>query len=122
MTRINTSCTLDQHWIKANQDQVTSHPAWFGEVSELEASKLLEGKESFTYVLRSGGEEQTYFITFVKEDGLLKHQRFTLELDRKGWYYKNGMCPGPQEAVAENINELIPLMMHCSASECKIVD
>ena len=63
-------------------------------ISENESEKLLIGKSPFTYLLRSGEKERPYFISFVREDGSIKHQFFALEFDRKGWLYRNGAtCP-----------------------------
>lgn len=131
MSRIYTSsihCTeVDYSWIKKNNDRITSHPAWVGEVSEEEANQLLKGKSALTYILRSAEKEYAYFISFVQQDQSIKHQYFTLELDRKGWYYKNGIvykngiATGiPTEIISENIDDLIPQMMHCHPTECKI--
>ena len=125
MTRIVGSCgsLTECSWIKANQEQIEKHLAWHESVSSLEAEMLLRGKGSFTYLLRRGEEEQAYYISFVKEDGGIKHQRFTLEYDRKGWFYKNGQVTGTlPEIVDETIEGLIPQMMHCGAGECKVID
>jgi len=41
-----------------------------------------------------------------------------LELDRKGWYYRNGVGSGPAEILSKDLEELIPMMMHCDAMAC----
>jgi hypothetical protein len=123
MTRIP-SCTSQADicgWTRTNQEQIHAHFAWHGDVDAKQAESVLEGKDSFTYLLRTGEEENAYFITFVKEDLSIKHQRFTLEYDRKGWYYKNGGPPGISEIVSETLERLIPQMMHCESGVCKIV-
>jgi hypothetical protein len=81
----------------------------------VKAEALLNGRDTFSYVLRRGEEENEYYISFVNGDGGVKHQRFILEYDRKGWWYKNGTEHEPTEAV----DELIPCMMHCSIENCK---
>lgn len=108
-------------WVRTNKDQIEGHRAWKGNVNAEQAEALLEGRDSFTYLLRKGEGENAYLITFVKEDASIKHQGFTLEFDRKGWYYKNGSyCNSPTEIVSESLEELIPQMMHCTDKECII--
>jgi hypothetical protein len=107
-------------WTRTNQEQIQGHPAWHGDIDAMQAEALLQGNDAFVYLLRKGEEENVYFITFVKEDREIKHQRFTLEYDRRGWYYKNG-CNTPQdpvEIVEEILERLIPRMMHCDAEQC----
>lgn len=104
-------------WTEKKQGLIKSHPAWHGFISEQEAERCLKHQPSFTYLLRQG--EHQYFISFVKEDGAIKHQFFVLEHSRQGWYYRNGGTGGPQEIVSENLEELIPMMMHCRADQCR---
>lgn len=129
MSRI-TSCTSQVDscgWIKTNQQQIERHPAWHKSVDAKQAEALLKGNASFTYLLRKGEEERSYFITFVKKDQVIKHQRFTLEHSQepglKGWYYRNGMgySGGPTEISSVDLEDLIPQMMHCALEECKIM-
>ena len=105
-------------WLQKNEEQMKTHPAWQGDISELSSEKLLKGQPLLTYLLRQGEKEHSYYISFVKGDGSIKHQRFTLELDQLGWYYRNGVTNGPREVTKENINDLIPPMMHCEPPEC----
>lgn len=109
---------IDDNWIKKNYEMIVNHPAWNGEISELEASQMLQGKEVFTYVLRPADKERSYFISFVNQDHFVQHQYFTLELGLKGWHYKNGVVVPP----AKNIDDLIPKMMHCHPNELKILN
>ena len=116
MTKIDMCCpsNIDHGWIKKNQGEIQSHPAWHEKISEEGSEAQLQGKAPFTYLLRSGNEEHAYFITYVKMDLSIFHQRFVIELDRKTWYYRNYITDGP----AENLEELIPMMMHCDAMAC----
>lgn len=120
MTRITSwnSQTQDNSWIKGKQEHIESHPAWRGEMDAVQAETSLKGKAPFTYLLRSGGKEHAYFITFVDENRKVKHQDFILALDLKGWHYKNVVEREPTETV----DELIFQMMHCSLDECKVLD
>lgn len=116
MTRIDMCCqsNIDCTWITKNQGELQSHPAWHEKISAVGSETLLQGKPPFTYILRNGEKEHAYFITYVKSDLSVFHQSFVIELDRKTWYYRNCLNDGP----AENLEELIPLMMHCDAMAC----
>jgi hypothetical protein len=132
MSRINITgpnqAEIDHAWIKSNQDQLIKHPAWMNDMPESKANWHLERKSPFTYLLRSGEKERAYFISFVKEDGSIKHQRFTLEVDpNKGtWLFRNGIVATPKgwtnELTAESLDELIPMMMHCKKEQCKMLN
>ncbi|MBI3258986.1 MAG: hypothetical protein HYZ54_05890 [Ignavibacteriae bacterium] len=120
MSRISSYTNqVDSHyWMKANQQLIQKHPAWHEDADAWHAEALLDGKDPFTYLLRKGDKEYAYFITFVKEDRNIKHQSFTLEHDRGGWYYKNGTAYGPAEIIGKTLEELIPQMLHCEPKKC----
>ena len=92
MSRINIVLTAvtPNEWIQKNQKQIESHPAWYDLISEDESEALLKNKNPFTYLLRAGEKQYSYFISFVRENGAIKHQPFILELNKRGWYYRNG--------------------------------
>jgi hypothetical protein len=110
--------SIDHAWIKKNQGEIQSHPAWHEKSSEGGSETLLQGKPPFTYILRSGEEEHAYFITYVKPDLSIKHQFFVLEIDQKGWYYRNGVTIGLPEILSKDLEKLIPMMMHCDDMAC----
>jgi hypothetical protein len=112
---INTSPNAAMKCVQSYQEQIEIHCAWHSGISEKESEKLLIGKSPFTYLLRSGEKECPYFISFVREDGSIKHQFFALEFDRKGWLYRNGATGGPQEITSKDLDQLIPMMMHCDS-------
>lgn len=121
MTRIHASgvACSGTDWIQRNQDEVKKHPAWRQDISGEESEKLLENQPPFTYVLRAGEKEHAYFISFVQENLSVKHQFFVLEIDRRGWRYLNGSTTKcSPEIISQNLNELIPLMMHCDPNSC----
>jgi hypothetical protein len=120
MTRIDMCCSsnIDHDWIKKNQVDIQSHLAWHENINEEVSETLLQGKPPFTYILRSGEKEHAYFITYVKSDLSTKHQFFVLEIDRKGWYYRNGVTMGLSEILSKDLQVLIPMMMHCDAMAC----
>ncbi len=126
MSRINTLLTgqteMSLGWMEKNHDQITKHPAWMGDITEAKANWYLERKNPFTYLLRNGEKDYTYFISFIQKNGSIKHQYFTLESDRKGWYYKNGVTTGPAELICSDLKELIPQMMHCDLIQCIVLE
>lgn len=115
-TMVNKSTAVE--WVQKNHEQIITHPAWHSDISENDSEKLLRGNNPFTYLLRSGEKEHFYFISFVKEDGSIKHQFFALEFDRRGWFYRNGGTGSPQEIVSKDLDRLIPMMMHCDLVSC----
>lgn len=120
MTRINTEVPINTlKWVQNSQDQIKAHPAWHCPISAIESEIILKNEKAFTYLLRSGEDKYSYFISFVEEKGSIKHQFFVLELDRKGWYYRNGTVDScVTEIISKDLTELIPLMMHCDFSVC----
>lgn len=104
-------------WIQKNEEQIKTHPAWHANLSEASSDKLLKNQPPLTYLLRNGPKEQSYFISFVHQDGTVQHKSFVLEFDQQGWYYRNGVTKGPKEVTTEDLHELIPIMMHCESNE-----
>lgn len=114
----NTLISTMVEWVQKNQEEIKTHVAWHPDVSESASENLLKNKGAFTYVLRKGNKEQSYFISFVKQDGTIKHQFFTLEYDQQGWIYRNGTTTGPTQIVSKELHKLIPMMMHCDLLAC----
>lgn len=104
------------HFNKAqkSQDCIQAHSAWQGNLSASEAESLLQGKKVFTYLLRSGSAQDSYHITFVKEDGSIHHELLTFKTDQGLWCYKNFTTI----YLKKTVNELIPAMLHCDAIVC----
>lgn len=120
MTQNNTAAPLDLlEWIQAHQEEMISQDGWHPHLSDSHgAETLLRNKAPFTYVLRAADKILTYFISFVKADGSIKHQFFVLEPTQQGWRYRNGCTENsPTEIVANSLKELIPMMMHCEQEE-----
>lgn len=105
---------------KVLKDQIQNHPAWNARMDEKQAESLLMGQSPFTYILRKEAENQHFFISFVKPDQSIKHQKFSIELDYKGWYFKNGTAEKAREIVDDNLETLILAMMQCHHDEAKI--
>ncbi len=100
--------------VQEKEEQMHTHPTWQGGISESTAEQLLKEQPRLTYLLRQGEKKHSYFISFIQQDGSIKHQIFTLELDNIGWFYRNTVDHGP----STDFKVLIPLVMHCETDEC----
>lgn len=133
MTQNNTAAPLDLlEWIQAHQEEIDCHTAWHPQIFDsIAAEALLKNKAPFTYLLRAADKILSYFISFVKPDGSIKHQFFVLEPTQQGWRYRNGACDqffagarftssikdSSTEIIAECLHEIIPMMMHCNPED-----
>ncbi|MEI8124200.1 MAG: hypothetical protein WCG42_00410 [Parachlamydiaceae bacterium] len=96
---------------------IQSHVGWIGHVSGLYADKLMRKiKTPYQYVLRQGETEFDYYVSFVQQDGTVKHQPFEITLAPEGWYYENSGAGGP--FVDATIDDVLHLIMHCDQGEC----
>ncbi len=100
--------------IQRSQEEIKNHVAWRSEVTEISAETLLKGEPVFTYILRPGDREEIFFISFMHPDNTIHHQRFAIERNSQGWYFQNCVKNGCEE----NIEALIPMMMHCTRNMC----
>lgn len=104
-------------------DEITSHPAWMGNISGLKAEKMLRGKNiPYLYVLRQGEhdniEEVDYYVSFILPDMTVHHQPFVITMRPEGWYFENASAGGPYNRSA-SINDVLHLMMHCKEGQNK---
>ncbi len=90
------------------------HEAWKEKLSLIECESLLQNHSPFTYVLRQGDSPYQFFISYVEIGLKIKHVPFKLELTTRKWSYRNGTG-----IINDNLNEFIPMVMHCLASQCK---
>ena len=44
---------------------IVNHPAWVGNMSGLNAEKMLRSKRAFEFILRNGEHDNEYYVTFV---------------------------------------------------------
>ena len=100
---------------------ISVHPAFRNNVTGLEAEKMLRGKTTpYLYLIREGEKEKgslrNYYITFVASDFSVRHQPFTIEERREGWYYENAQPGGPYTDAT--IDDVVHLMIHCSKDSC----
>jgi hypothetical protein len=103
------------------KQEIEQHPAWIGNVSGLNAEKLLRGHQKpYLFLLRSGetaNESQTdYYISFLLPDLSIKHQPFVITITAIGWYFENICAGGP--FTEASIDDVLHLMMHCHKDEC----
>lgn len=96
-------------------DSITDHPAWLDHVSGLKADKMLRGKKTFQYVLRAGEFDQEYYVSFVGEDGSIRHVPFVISVKPEGWYYENAAGSGPYKE--EPIDHVLHRIMHCEEGQ-----
>jgi hypothetical protein len=85
--------------------QMTSHPAWAGDITASEAAKKLERQLPFTYILRREKETRQYFISFVDQEGKVEHE--SINLEEKGWFHRNGWGTAPLPTIDLLIQEIM---------------
>jgi len=108
---------LNQFCLDSIEENIQLHPAWIGLVTGLHADKLLRGITTpYQYVLRQGELESAYYVSFVQQDGTIKHQPFVITTTSEGWHYENGGTAGP--FVDATIDDVLHLIMHCQQGEC----
>lgn len=102
-------------------DEISSHSAWFGDLTGTQAEFLLRNKPSMTYMLRQGERSDHFYLSYAKEPGYFVHIPFTASHPSQQWYYLNG---APH--LAEALETFIPDIMHVEQGGCypliKMVD
>lgn len=84
---------------------------WRSGINALDAESLLLNKPVYTYCLRPAGFERKFAISFVLENGLVKHDTFTL-IDPMYGIFRNG-----QPHHVGQLAKVIRDMMECSLLE-----
>ncbi|MBA3958011.1 MAG: hypothetical protein H0X51_06430 [Parachlamydiaceae bacterium] len=100
--------------------EIRQHDAWYGNITGLQAEKLLSDCDApYTYVLRAGefANEDTsdYYVSFVQPDFTIKHQPFIIMTSEEGWSFANGCGGGPYENAS--IDDVLYMIMHCKKDE-----
>jgi len=85
-------------------------PAWKGFLSGLEAEEFLKGQSQFAYVLREGEVVNNFYISYVGNEGVIRHQPFKITITYGGWFLQNGSVTGPFLNVP--IESILPRLMH----------
>ena len=95
-------------------DEVYAHSAWKEESSLIEIQTLLSGHAPYTIVLSSGMDKHHFFLSYVDSTCVVKHKNIRILRVQGSWIFKNG-----SGYVSNDINELIPHCLKCSAVRCK---
>jgi len=98
------------------EESIVTHPAWHGEISELDSERYLEKSGPFQYLLRAGEGDSHFYVSYVDQELDIKHQSFKIRYTEEGWFCVQGILYGPFQA--EGIEPLIHQLMHCREEEC----
>lgn len=97
------------------ESEIVAHPAWRGNISFTEGTKLLNSQTPFTYILTRGFDKYHYLLSFVDVDGTVKHKNVRVFLkDDERWYINGGGNGGGYESI----DNLVPSCLNCSAKIC----
>jgi len=94
-------------------EDIESHPAWHEGIEMNTASRLLEYKAPFSYILSSMPSQDTYLFSYTRKDGMVTHAIFMKREKDKGWEYRN--C---DIHLCKTLHELASKVMHCELNEC----
>ena len=101
-------------WVTNKVNEIKQHPGWQESFDEIKCERLLASESPYTFVLRPGKDMFHYFLSFVEVDGTVQHKLVKIELSARGWLYRNGAG-----AIRESINDLVSVVMHTTAENCK---
>ncbi|MGD0664244.1 MAG: SH2 domain-containing protein [Rhabdochlamydiaceae bacterium] len=93
-------------------DEITSHVAWYDDITGTEAELLLRNKADLTYLLRPGEKEGHYYLTYVKGAAYFTHIPLRVDNSLKEWFYMNAV-----NRMAPTLREFIPSVMHAEEAE-----
>jgi hypothetical protein len=114
LTQKSKDLSKQHHWVEGKQKEIEAHAAWHGKISGMYCEALLREHPAFTYLLRTGEEEGHFYMSFVQAPVSFKHQPFVIRFSLNGWFYQNGYT-----GITPTVDELIPLIMHCSPEQCR---
>ncbi|HSX04199.1 MAG TPA: SH2 domain-containing protein [Rhabdochlamydiaceae bacterium] len=92
-------------------DELNRH-GWKGEVNVQEAEQILEGQPAFSYLIRLGEEKSKFTLSFVNQEGAIKHVHFVL-VDWVNGIFQNA---APFKAP---LGPFILYKMNCSADQAR---
>ncbi len=93
-------------------DEITSHAAWYDDITGTEAELLLRNKADLTYLLRQGEKEGHFYLTYVKGTAYFTHIPLRVDNSLKEWFYLNYAA-----RRAPTLKEFIPSVMHAEEAE-----
>lgn len=96
---------------------VEAHPAWHGKITGLDAEACLKGHDSYTYLVRDGEAPGHYYASFMRQDGTVHHQPFSVHSTAHGWYCKNFIAHGP--FIRETIDDVLHSIMHAKKEDIR---
>ncbi len=99
-------------WVQEKLNEITSHCAWHGELTGIEAEALLRLKPSFTYLVRQGEKVDHFYLSFVEGEEF-SHLPFTLDYSSLQWFYRNSY-----PHFAKDLKVFFPEIMHKEEAEC----
>ena len=100
-------------FVQEKVSEMTSHIAWYGDLTGTEAELLLRGKPDMTYLLRKGEKEDHFYLTYVKDECYYTHIPFTVNHNLQQWFYMNA-----KPRFAASLERFIPDIMHAEATRC----
>jgi hypothetical protein len=100
-------------WVQEKINEITTHCAWHGDLTGIEAEALLRLKPSFTYLLRQGEKRDHFYLSFVKGEEF-NHLPFTIDYSSLQWFYRNSF-----PHFAKTLDIFVPEIMHKEALECQ---
>jgi hypothetical protein len=98
---------------------IFSHSSWMGELTGLASEVFLKRQKPYTYLLRVGEKNSHYYLSFVDQHLVIRHQPFAIIYTKKSWYCQQGDGYGP--FITETIDDLIHRIMHCKPEDCNPV-
>jgi len=101
-------------WVTQKISEIKQHPAWNENIDEMKSEAMLATAPVFTFLLRPGKDMYHYFLSFVEADGTIHHKQVKILLSPRGWLYQNG-----GSTIRENINDLVPAVLHCTFEQCR---
>ena len=99
-------------WVQEKLNEITSHCAWYAELTGIEAEALLRLKPSFTYLIRQGEKVDHFYLSFSKGEEFC-HLPFTIDYSSLQWFYRN-VYPH----FAHDLKAFVPEIMHKEETEC----
>jgi hypothetical protein len=102
-----------EHLLDPMLRTIKSHPAWKDGFDLTKSDNLLQDCPPFCYILRQGESSYQFFLSYKEETQKVKHVSFKIELTIRKWSYRNGTG-----IIGDDLDEFIPLVMHCKKSQC----
>jgi len=113
-TKSKKNTRAQQSDVSRLERQLKNHKAWRGDISLLEASKMLQSESPFTFVLSSGFDKYHYILSFVSDKQTVKHKNVRILVHQGQVLFLNG-----SGSPCEFIDDLVPACLNCSAQVCK---